>query len=573
MRPDAIRDPAWATAVPDWAERIMDGRSLIPDLPLYDVAADRALRIFKRLKVPDLIGTPTYGEVCEAWVFDLVRAIFGSYNPETKRRMLREFFLLVPKKNGKSAIAAAIIVTAAILNERPSAELWLIAPTQHIANIAFKQARGIIALDEDLATLFHVQLHLKKITHRMTDAEIMILSADGDVITGSKASFVLIDETHVLGSKPKAPEIFLELRGGLASRPDGFLLQITTQSKSPPSGQFKKELNTARAVRDGEMILPVLAVLYELPPEVSARGDWRREDTWGLVNPNLERSVSLDYLRDEFMKAEATGPEALALFASQHLNVEIGVGLHADRWIGAELWTGARNPALADLDQLLETSDVCTIGIDGGGLDDLGGLAIFGREAKTRAWRGWFHAWAHPVVFERRKDIGPRLRDFEAEGTLTVCASPTQDIEEIVSLCARVRDAGLLPEENGIGIDPNGVGALVDALAEAEMGQPLVVAVMQGWKLTGAIWTLERKLNDGSFRHDGSDLMAWCVGNAKAEQRGNARVVNKQSAGAAKIDPLVAGFNAATLMALNPVAAASANTADDYFAAIGGAAA
>ncbi|MEE3101832.1 MAG: terminase large subunit, partial [Pseudomonadota bacterium] len=111
MRPDAIHHPAWDTAVPDWAERIKDGRGLVPDLPLFDVVAERALRIFKRLRVPDLIGTPTYGEVCEPWVFDLVRAVFGSYDPEAKRRMIQEFFLLVPKKNGKSAIAAAIIVT------------------------------------------------------------------------------------------------------------------------------------------------------------------------------------------------------------------------------------------------------------------------------------------------------------------------------------------------------------------------------------------------------------------------------------------------------------------------------
>ena len=543
---------AWCTALPDWEERILERRSLVPDLPLFDVVAERALRIFKRLRVPDLIGNPTYGEVCETWVFDFVGAIFGSYDPETRRRMIREFFLLVPKKNGKSAIAAAVIVTAAILNERPSAELILIAPTQNIADIAFKQARGIIALDPDLSTLFHVQLHLKKITHRDTAAEIRILSADGDVVTGSKATYVLIDETHVLGAKTKAAEIFLELRGGLASRPDGFLLQITTQSKAPPSGQFKRELARARAVRDGESDKSVLAVLYELPAKKAAAGDWKDEKTWGLVNPNLERSVSLDYLRDEYEAARQDGPDAMALFAAQHLNVEVGIGLHADRWIGAELWVMRGDPRFAKLKELMEASEVCTVGIDGGGLDDLMGKAVFGRCGRTRVWRGWFHAWAHEAVFERRKDIAPRLLDFAAAGTLTKCESPVQDLEEIVAGCVAIRDAGLLPEENGIGIDPNGVGALVDALAAEGMEHPQVVAVMQGWRLTGAIWTLERKLNDGTFTHDGSPMMRWCVGNAKTEQRGNARVINKQSAGSAKIDPLVAGFNAASLMALNP---------------------
>ena len=107
-----VRRQLWDTSLPDWDVRIQTGQSLIPELPLFDASADRALAIFKRLRVPDLIGTPTYGEVCEPWVFDLVRAIFGSYDPETKRRMLREFFLLIPKKNGKSAIAAAISMSA-----------------------------------------------------------------------------------------------------------------------------------------------------------------------------------------------------------------------------------------------------------------------------------------------------------------------------------------------------------------------------------------------------------------------------------------------------------------------------
>jgi phage terminase large subunit-like protein len=149
----------WSTACPDWKERIMQRKSLIPKLPLFDFEAEKALRIFKRLRVPDIIGQPTYGEACDAWVFDLVRVIFGSFDVEAKRRMIREFFLLVPKKNGKSSIAAGIIVTAAILNMRPEAELLLIAPTKKIAEIAFRQAIGIIKLDEQLTALFHPQTH------------------------------------------------------------------------------------------------------------------------------------------------------------------------------------------------------------------------------------------------------------------------------------------------------------------------------------------------------------------------------------------------------------------------------
>jgi len=60
-----VRAERWDTALPDWEDRIKARQSLIPDLPLHDAEADRAVAIFKRLRVPDLIGMPTYGEICD----------------------------------------------------------------------------------------------------------------------------------------------------------------------------------------------------------------------------------------------------------------------------------------------------------------------------------------------------------------------------------------------------------------------------------------------------------------------------------------------------------------------------
>ncbi|HEY0213722.1 MAG TPA: terminase large subunit [Paenirhodobacter sp.] len=545
----------------------MTGKSLVPDLPLFDAVAEKALRIFKRLRVPDVIGNPTYGEVCGDWVFDFVRVIFGSYNPETKRRALREFFLLVPKKNGKSAIAAAIIVTAAILNERPEAELLLIAPTKEIASISFKQAAGILRLDDELAKLFHVQAHLKTITHLNTLAVIVVKAAAPDVITGSKAAYILIDETHVFAEMAKASDIFVEIRGSLAARPDGFLLQITTQSKKPPAGVFRAELATARDVRDGRISLPMLAVLFELPLEETTEDRWKREEVWGLVNPNLNRSVDSAFLRDEILKAEREGPEKMALIASQHFNVEVGLGLHADRWPGAVYWLRTGTPRIT-FDRILDECEVCTVGIDGGGLDDLMGLGLIGRHRKTRAWWSWSRGWAQPDVGLRRKEIVPRLQDFAAQKDLIFCESSTQQEEEIVQICKKIRDAGLFPDAAGIGLDSAGVATLVDALADAGMTDPLVTSVGQGWKLQAAVLTLPRKLKDQTMLHAEQPIMDWSVGNAKTELKGSNYLVTKQAAGAAKIDLLMALFDAAMLMFLNPTANNNNARMAEFFASL-----
>src|SRR5690606_3660641 len=101
-----------------------------------------------------------------------------------------------------------------------------------------------------------------------------------------------------------------------------------------------------------------------------------------------------------------------------------------------------------------------------------------------------------------------------------------------------------------------GIGAIVDGLVQPGHGITLdhVIAVSQGWKLNGAIGTAERAVAGGDLVHAAQPLMAWAVANAKVEPKGNAITITKQASGSAKIDPLMATFNAVSLMALNPAA-------------------
>jgi phage terminase large subunit-like protein len=542
----------WDTACLDWEARIMAGRSLVPSLPIDEKEAARAVRVFNRLRLPDVPGQPRLAEATGDWFRDIVRALFGAFDSETNRRAIQEVFLLVPKKNAKSTSAAALMVTALIVNRRPNAEALLIAPTKEIADIAFRQAEGMIKADEDLSALFHPQRHIRTITHHKSGAYLKIKAADTDAITGVLSTYILVDETHVFAAKPRAADVFTEVRGAMAARPDGFMVQITTQSKTPPSGVFLAELRQARAVRDGRRKAPLLPVLYELPTAKSKEQAWKDPALFGVVNPNLGRSVDEAFLVREMDKAAEAGADAMALFASQHLNVEIGLGLQSDAWAGAEQWAAAADTTLT-LDALLSRSEAVVVGVDGGGLDDLLGLAVLGRERVTRRWLLWSHAWAHPIALKRRKEISARLHDFAADGDLTIVGAIGQDVADVADIVARVRDSGLMPERAAVGLDPAGIGALVDALADRGITGEALVGVNQGWRLNGAIKTTERKLAANEMAHAGQPLMAWCVGNAKVEPRGNAVLITKQAAGSAKIDPLMAAFNAVELMARNPL--------------------
>ncbi|WP_421560615.1 terminase large subunit [Pseudomonas sivasensis] len=544
----------WSTACPDWEQRLIDHESIIPP-PIFVEEAERALQIFKELRVPDLPGKPRMADCCDEWVLDYVRCIFGAYDAETGKQMIREFGLLISKKNTKSTIAAGIMLTALILCWREEEEHLILAPTKEVADNAFKPAAGMVRADEELSAMFHIQEHTRTITDRTTLNSLKVVAADTDTVSGKKSGKVLVDELWVFGKRANAESMFMEALGGQISREEGWVIYLTTQSDEPPAGVFKERLSYWRDVRDGKVVdCKTLGVLYEFPVRMVANKQYLNPENFYITNPNIGRSVSAEWLEDQLKKRLGTSDGSLQKFLAKHLNIEIGLNLRTDRWAGADHWEAAGDKSLT-FDELLRRSEVIVVGIDGGGLDDLLGLSLIGRERETRRWLHWAHAWAHKIALDRRKDIVSNLRDFEADGDLTIVERPGDDVLQVADIICEVRDAGLLPDKQAIGVDAAGIGDIVDELTTEDRGITMeqIVSISQGWRLNGAIKTTERKVAGGEFVHGGTRLMAWCVGNARTVSVGNAIAINKQVSGSAKIDPLMATFDATTLIALNPV--------------------
>lgn len=540
--------PQYSTACPDWAERIRTGRSIIPP-PIFPEEAEAALSVMREMRIVDAPGSPTIGEACAPWVMDLASAIFGSYDAETGRRLIKEVFVLVSKKNSKSTVAGAVMLTALVRNWRQSAQFVILSPTVEVATNSFAPARDMVAKDDELDALMHVQGHIKTITHRETNATLKVLAADSNTVGGLKAVGVLVDELHLFGKVSSAENMFREAFGGLASRPEGFIIYLTTQSDEPPAGVFKQKLDYARDVRDGKIIDPgFLPVIFEHPDDMVSDGSALKLENMWMTNPNMGYSVDQAFLEREYKKAEMAGGDSFRGFLAKHANVEIGLNLRTDRWAGAQFWEKQADTTLS-LDALIERCEVISIGIDGGGLDDLLGLAVMGREKITGKWLLWNRAWAHPTVLERRKQEAARFRDFEQQGDLVLVEQIGDDVEEVAEIVSIVYEAGLLDK---IGVDPHGLGGILEAIEQHEIPQDKIVGISQGWKLNGAIKTAERKLAGGELIQAGQAMMNWCVGNAKTVQVGNAVTITKQASGSAKIDPLMATFNVVSLLSLNP---------------------
>lgn len=579
--------PHWSTACPDWESRILDGRSLIPFSPLFPKEAETALEIFKRLKIVDAAGQPTFGEAARPWILDLVSAIFGSYDHETGRRLIQYFFLLISKKNSKSTLAAGIMVTALVRNWRDSGEFYILAPTKEIADNSYNPARDMVLADPSLSAILKPTAG-RVIEHRLNGSFLKVIAADNETVSGKKTIGLLVDEFWLFGKRANADNLLLEAQGGLASRPEGFVIYLSTQSDAPPAGVFKTKLDEFRDIRDGKITEPTrLPILYEFPKSLLKDERFRRREYWHITNPNLGASVDENYIADKMAEAERAGRAQVVGFLAKHLNVQIGQSLRSDGWAGALVWhRGAERGYTSQewLDHILTVSEVVTIGVDGGGLDDLLGVAVIGRQAVTNHWLCWSHGLISTIGCWRRKANAEDYLRFKKAGDLTVFrfghhdeevidqdpvlaelldgvppantdpqALPP-DIQFVVDLVTRVRDLGLLAQ---VGVDAAGIGAIVDALDGIGVTQDAKTldGVRQGIALMGAIKTIERKLADGGFRHADQDLLGWCAGNLIIVPTPTAMRVGRDEAGFGKIDPLMAAFNAAHLMVLNPKAA------------------
>ncbi|MGQ4273418.1 terminase large subunit [Terrihabitans sp. B22-R8] len=560
----------WDLSCPDWEDRIRGGRSLIPDLPLFESEASLGLEMFDELQLPDVPGTPKMADACGPWFRDIVRVAFGSWDPVANVRMIRDILAMLPKGQSKTTYSAGLLLTGMLMNQRPRAEALFVAPTQAISDNAYDKAVGMIECSKDLKRRFRTRDHIKTVVDLANDTELRVKTFDVNILTGAILIMAMVDEIHLLGRNAQTTKVMRQIRGGLEKTPEGLLIITTTQSDEAPAGAFKDELKFARKMRDGEFrgrdVRRMLPILYEFPRDIASDPDmWKDSDNWPLVMPNLGRSVQLPSLISDWNSEQEKGEHAVKVWASQHLNIEIGVGISDDGWRGADFWEARADPTLT-LDELIRRSEVAVLGFDGGGLDDLFGVCVIGREKVTRRWLVWNHAFAHPNVKEVRKDIASILEDFEAEGSLTFC-EVSEYLAKIADIAARLHKLGLLPEKDAVGFDPNNIAAMIDELIVRGIADEMLRRLLQGTALSPALWGLEHKLSNDTLSHSGLALMNWCVGNVKVEVKGNGNMATKQTAGRAKIDPFVAMLCAAILMSWNPDAKEEGSL-DDYLASL-----
>jgi phage terminase large subunit-like protein len=527
-----IRYPAPAPLFPI-AGPITGPLDLIPIVPDPTGRGGKAWNILKRLPITEgEHAGKRIGDNAPLWMPRLTKLIFG-HTDENGLRVLREVFVSIGKKNGKSAFASAVATTSLLLEGEQREQVKLLAENRQQARICYDGMVAMVRADEELGRRFEIVDHRHAMRFPATSSRVEAVAADIASLVGFNPSLTIVDELHLLGRTPKGAQLVNQARTGSVARLEPLLFSISTAPPERSAGIFQSTLAKARRVIAGEEVDPhFFAWLCEIPEHL----DPENPENWRWSNPSLGYTVTLERLIANRDSAKSD-PEALRDFNSQNLNIQPDASAGEGRWIPVARWDEAADDTLT-LDALLRECTKVGVGTDAGGLDDLAAVAVIG-ETDDGRFMVWTAQWLSRAGYEKRRTVNS-YDDYVAAGELTIFDGGSGDVEGIAEVVATVAKTGKLI---AIGIDSYGAVEMAEALQAAigTSGAVEIVSVPQSWKLTPAVFWCERRLADGLLSHSGSTLLRWNMGNVVVTRRGNAVTISKATVvGAGKIDGVAA---------------------------------
>jgi phage terminase large subunit-like protein len=506
---------------------------LIPEVADPTGRGSRAWSILSRLTLTEgEFAGRRIGEHSPPWQERLTRLLFG-YTDERGLRMIREAFVSMSKKNGKTLYGAAVALTKLLLDEEQREQVLFLAENRLQSRIAFEAMAAMIRADDVLGGRFEVVDGRHLIRYLPTSSQARAISSEMASVVGTGPSLAVVDELHLMGGTPRGAKLVSQIRTGSVARREPLLFSISTAPVDRSEGVFAATWEKAKRVIAGEeQDARFFAWLCEMAPGLDAEDP----ENWHWSNPSLGFTVTRERLESDLTRARSD-PQSLRDFRSQNLNISPEDTAGEGRWISLQTWDAAADPTLT-IDQLLAESVEIVAGIDAGGLDDLSALALLGRTGADR-YLLWSHQWLSQQGYAKRASVND-YDAFVAADELTLFEGGDGDIEEIATIMQRVADTGDLAL---IGIDAFGAAGLAEALAPTNVE---VATVPQGWRLTPSLSWVERQLAEDALMHSGSSLLRWNMGNAVVTRVGNARSITKATAvGAGKIDGVAALLNAA----------------------------
>ena len=291
-------------------------------------AADRAVLFINQLKHTK---GEWYGRTFELlpWQETIIREVFGTLKPDGYRQY-NTAYIEVPKKAGKSELAAAIALFLTCADYEYGAEVYGCASDRQQASIVFDVACGMVEQCPSLKARIRIIPSQKRLIYKPLNSFYQVLSAESYTKHGLNVHGVIFDELHAQPDR-RLYDVMLHGSGDARKQPLFFL--ITTAGTDRNSicwevHQKAKDILTGR--KNDPSFYPTIYGLDD-------GDDWREEKNWYKANPSLGATVSIDKLRTSFLHAQEN-PAEENLFRQLRLNEWVK---QATRWMPMDKWDAA----------------------------------------------------------------------------------------------------------------------------------------------------------------------------------------------------------------------------------------
>ena len=288
--------------------------------------ADRAVAFINSLKHTKGVW---YGKNFELlpWQDKIVRDIFGTLKPNGYRQY-NTAYVEIPKKQGKSELAAAIALYLTCGDGEYGAEVYGCAADRQQASIVFDVAVEMINQCPALKKRCKILASQKRIVYLPLKSFYQVLSAESYTKHGLNVHGVIFDELH---AQPNRALYDVMLTGSGDARKQPLYFLITTAGTDRNSICYEVH-NKAKDIMKGKRHDPTFyPVIYGIEDE----DDWTDEKNWYKANPSLDITVDIDKIRAAFNNAKEN-PAEENLFRQLRLNQWVKQSI---RWMPMDKWS------------------------------------------------------------------------------------------------------------------------------------------------------------------------------------------------------------------------------------------
>lgn len=465
----------------------------------------------------------------EPWQCFIECCIFGWIDKKTKFRRFLEAFVLVPRKNGKSVIAAGTGNYMFLADGEAGAEVYSGATSEKQAWEVFRPAKQMIEKTPGFKDFFGVDIFAKSMFHAESASRFEpVIGKPGD---GASPHCAIIDEYH----EHPTSDLFDTMQTGMGARDQALMFTISTAgtNKAGPCGVYfdqcvKILVGTIQNDR-------VFAIMYGL----DEKDDWTDIKNWKKANPNYGVSVNEDYLIQQLETAKQN-PSKQNIIRCKNLN----------QWLSVDTaWMDIMKLAKCkDLTLIPEsmTGKRCVLALDLASKIDIAALNILFFDDKEYWAFGRYYSCRATVD----KPENQHYQTWELEERLTVTPGERIDFnqieDDIKELCQQF-------QVDGIAYDPWQAVQLAANLTAEGLLMIETRATVQNF--SEPMKLLEAAIYSNEFHYDGCPILTWMFSNVVAHYDKKENIYPNKTRNENKIDGVVAlimSMNAATRLKSTP---------------------